>query len=394
MSTTDNKYPSIILKSGRDRSIRNRHPWVYSGGVKDRPHAKSGEIVAIRDNKGQLLGHGHYAPDASLICRMFDFGNQDRTFEDDYWREKLSNAYTYRKRILSLEENTAYRLVHAEGDGMPGVVLDIYDNAAALQLRTKGALGLSSAIEEFLVAELGIEHIFLQTNKRGGEEVAGKWIRGEIANALVRENGIEFLVDIAGGQKTGFFIDQRDNRALLRTLSKGRRVLNAFSYTGAFSVFALSGEAALVHSVDISGSAIEQANRNVRHNFGDDAPHEGIKEDCFKFLKEMDQGAYDLIILDPPAFTKHISTVKKAARGYKDINLRALGKVAPGGLILTFSCSQHISKDLFRKIVFGAAADAGREVRVVAQLEQSPDHPVSIYHPEGEYLKGLVLHVV
>lgn len=325
---------------------------------------------------------------------MFHFGDTPPSFGDSYWQEKLADALEYRKQILSLEENTAYRLVHAEGDGLPGVVLDIYGNAAALQLRTKGALTLSSAVEGFLVDQLGIEHIFLQTNKRGGEDLAGKWIRGGTENVLVRENGTEFHVDIAGGQKTGFFLDQRDNRAHLRTLARDRKVLNAFSYTGAFSVFAMSGGAQLVHSVDISGSAIEQANRNIRHNFGDDPRHTGIKADCFTFLKEMDQRAYNLIVLDPPAFTKHISTVKKAARGYKDINLRAIRKVAPGGLIFTFSCSQHISKDLFRKIVFGAAADAGREVRVVAQLEQAPDHPVSIYHPEGEYLKGLVLHVV
>ncbi len=392
--STQAEYPAIILKSGRDRSIRNRHPWVYSGGVKERPPAKNGDIVAIRDNKGELLGHGHFAGDASLICRMFHFGNTTPAFGDEYWTAKMASALKYRKQILSLEENTGYRLIHAEGDGMPGVVLDIYGNAAAVQLRTKGALSLATVIESFLVEQLGIEHIFLQTNKRVGEESVGTWVRGGTEDVLVLENGVEFHVDIAGGQKTGFFLDQRDNRALLRSLAKGRKVLNAFSYTGAFSVFALAGGAELVHSVDISASAIDQANRNIGHNFGDDAPHEGLKEDCFKFLKEMDSGAYDLIVLDPPAFTKHISTVKKAARGYKEINLRAIRKVVPGGLIFTFSCSQHISKDLFRKIVFGAAADAGREVRVVAQLEQAPDHPVSIYHPEGEYLKGLVLHVV
>ncbi len=390
----EGKYPAIVLKSGRDRSLRNRHPWVFSGGVKVRPRAGSGEIVAVRDNKGTLLGHGHYAPDASLICRMFHFGEDEPDFAADFWQQKLAAALAYRRRILDLEANTGYRLVHAEGDGLPGVILDVYGNAAAVQLRTKGALTLSPAIQAFLTDQLQIEHLFLQTNKRGSEELAGHWIKGGLPEVEIQENGIRFLIDIAGGQKTGFFLDQRDNRAMLRDHAKGRRVLNAFSYTGGFSLFALSGEAQAVHSVDISGSAIEQANRNVHTNFGPEAPHEGIREDCFKYLKEMEKGAYDLIVLDPPAFTKHISTVKKAARGYKEINLRALQKIEGGGLLYTFSCSQHISKDLFRKIVFGAAADAGREVRIVAQLEQAPDHPVSIFHPEGEYLKGLVLHVV
>ena len=390
----DLKYPQLILKSGRDRSLRNRHPWVFSGGIKQRPKAGNGEIVAVVDNKGELLGHGHYAPDASLICRMFHFGNEPLVFDEGFFRAKLADALTYRRRILDLEENTGFRLIHAEGDGLPGVVLDVYGSAAAVQLRTKGALSLMPAIEGFLADEMGIEHIFLQTNKRNSEELAGTWVKGGFEDALIRENGVEFHVDIAGGQKTGFFLDQRDNRAMLRDQAAGHKVLNAFSYTGGFSLFALKGGAQMVHSVDISAAAIDQANRNVHTNFGPDAPHVGIKEDCFKYLKEMDNGAYDLIVLDPPAFTKHISTVKKASRGYKEINLRALQKIAKGGLLYTFSCSQHISKDLFRKIVFGAAADSRREVRIVAQLEQAPDHPVSIYHPEGEYLKGLVLHVV
>jgi len=387
-------YPSLILKSGRDRSLRNRHPWVYSGGVKERPKAGTGEIVAVRDNKGNLLGHGHYAPDTSLICRVFDFSPEEKQFDASYWKGKLADALAYRKRLEVLQANSCFRLIHAEGDGMPGVVLDVYGNAAALQLRTKGAVGLLEDIGAFLREEMEIEHLFLQTDRRGKEDADGKWVFGGAQEVEVMENGIRFLVNIADGQKTGFFVDQRVNRQLLKQHAKGARVLNAFSYTGGFSAFALAGGAAQVDSVDISATAIEMANRNVALNFGEDVNHQGIKADCFQFLKEMPKDAYDLIVLDPPAFTKHISTVKKAARGYKEINLRALQKIESGGLIYTFSCSQHISKDLFRKIVFGAAADAGREVRVVAQLEQSPDHPVSIYHPEGEYLKGLILNVV
>lgn len=387
------QYPILVLKSGRDRSIRNRHPWVFSGGVKQRPKASTGDIVAVHSNKGELLAYGHYAPDAALICRLFAFGEEERDINDAFWRNKLQLALRYRKESLHLGDTNGYRLVHAEGDGMPGVVLDLYGNAASLQLRTKGAQALLPLIQEFLVEEIGIEHLFLRKEKRKGQPAPGEWILGGLEQTTFRENGLSFLVDIEGGQKTGFFIDQRDNRALLREYSEGRTLLNAFSYSGAFSVAALAGNAKSVTSVDISAQAVEEARQNVTLNFGEVDHHEAVKADCFQYLKEMEDGRFDLIVLDPPAFTKHIRTVDKAARGYKEINLKAFQKIAPGGLLFTYSCSQHISKDLFRKIVFGAAADAGREVRIVCQMGQSPDHPVSIYHPEGEYLKGLLLQV-
>lgn len=385
--------PQLVLKSGRDKSVRNRHPWIFSGAVKDRPQAKEGDVVAVHSNKGELLAYGHYAPQSTLICRMFAFGNEPLEIDGSFWEEKLQRALRYRRQALHLGDTTGYRLLHAEGDGMPGVVLDIYENAASLQLRTEGALGLQDTIQEFLEKELAVEHLFVQTNRKQQHAKGGEWVLGGGQEFTFRENGMQFLVDIEGGQKTGFFLDQRDNRALLRTYAKDRTVLNAFSYSGAFSVAALKGNARLVHSVDISAAAVDQANRNISLNFEGTPPHEGIKADCFQFLKEMEAGQYDLIVLDPPAFTKHISTVDKAARGYKEINLKAIQKIATGGLLFTYSCSQHISKDLFRKIVFGAAADAGREVRIVCQMEQSPDHPTSIYHPEGEYLKGLMLYV-
>jgi 23S rRNA (cytosine1962-C5)-methyltransferase len=271
------------------------------------------------------------------------------------------------------------------------VVVDIYGKAASVQLRTDGAITLLSAIENFLKSELGIESIYLRTEAKDGGK--GTWTLGEGGENIFRENGLKFHSDIENGQKTGFFLDQRENRALLAKFSKDRKVLNAFSYSGAFSVYALHGGAKEVHSVDISGSATELAEKNVSLNFDDDSRHQAIKADCFQFLKEMETGTYDMIILDPPAFTKHISTVDKAARGYKEINMKAIQKVAENGYIFTYSCSQHISRDLFRKIVFGAAADAGREVRMVAQMSQGMDHPVDLFHPEGEYLKGLLLQV-
>jgi 23S rRNA (cytosine1962-C5)-methyltransferase len=389
-------YTQLVLKSGRERSVNNRHPWLFSGGVKFRPKATPGSIVAVTSNNGDLLGYGHYHPESTLICRMFAFTSEPIEITEAFWEEKLANAMAYRKQIFAtteggLEHTNGFRLIHAEGDGMPGVVADIYGKAASVQLRTDGAVTLLPVIQNFLVNELGIENIYLRTDHKDGGK--GNWVLGEGGENIFVENGLKFHSDIENGQKTGFFLDQRENRAMLGTFSKGLRVLNAFSYSAAFSVYALAGGAREVHSVDISGAAVALAEQNVALNFGEDERHKAIKGDCFQFLKDLEPNTYDLIVLDPPAFTKHISTVDKAARGYKEINMKALQKVAENGFIFTYSCSQHISKDLFRKIVFGAAADAGREVRMVAQMGQGKDHPVDLFHPEGEYLKGLLLQV-
>ncbi|MEM6268795.1 MAG: class I SAM-dependent rRNA methyltransferase [Bacteroidota bacterium] len=384
-------YPQLVLKSGRERSVRNRHPWLYSGAIKTRPQAGVGDIVAICDNHGELLALGHYHPEATLACRIFAFTRKEISIDAAFWRQKLNAARAYRQQVLGSADTTGYRLIHAEGDGLPGVVLDIFGEVASLQLRTQGAIALYPIVEEFVRNELGIERLFLRTDRK--EDGPGKWTVGGGNSAHFQENGLHFRADIEKGQKTGFFLDQRDNRALLREYAGGRRILNAFAYSGAFSVYALAGDAQLVHSVDISAAATALAQENVALNFAEEPRHEAIKADCFQFLKEMEPNAYDVIVLDPPAFTKHISTVKKASRGYKEINLKAFQKVTSGGYVFTFSCSQHISRDLFRKIVFGAAADAGRPVRLVATLSQGADHPVDLYHPEGEYLKGLVLQV-
>lgn len=387
-------FPRLVLKPGRDKAVRNRHPWIFSGAVAHKPKANQGDIVQVCNEVGQVLAYGHYAPDATLICRLFHFGSEDLRIDDAYWQDKLAAALAYRKSTIDLSDTDGYRLVHAEGDSLPGVIIDIYRDAASVQLRTAGGRQLTPIIQDYLQRELGVKHIFVSTEKKEGKEEHGSWTVGEGGERIFRENGMQFYVDIEQGQKTGFFLDQRDNRMILSEHARGRTVLNAFSYSGAFSVFALKGGARHVSSVDISAQATEYARRNVALNFPSaDTPHDSIKADVFQYLKDMAPGQADLIILDPPAFTKHISTVDKAARGYKEINLKAMTKIAPGGLLFTFSCSQHISTDLFRKIVFGAAADAGREVRLVRQLGQASDHPVSIFHPEGEYLKGLVLHV-
>ncbi len=385
------QFPTMVLKSGRERSLKRRHPWIFSGAVKVAPQAQSGDIVEVQSNKGECLGYGHFTPKATLTCRMFHFGPLSGEIDAGFWMQKLSSALNFRRDILDLPNTTGYRLVHAEGDGLPGIVLDIYGSAASLQLRSKGAEKILPEIQGFLEEHLQTQHLFVRSGSK--KEPVQKWVQGGVEKIDFEEYGLKFRVDIERGQKTGFFIDQRENRALVRSYSKGKTVLNAFSYSGAFSIAALAGGAKSVDSVDISSSAISQAEEHVQMNFGPLDHHAGIVADCFEYLKTMERDHYDLIILDPPAFTKHISTVDKASRGYKEINLKALRKIRSGGLLFTYSCSQHISKDLFRKIIFGAAADAGREVQVVCQMEQSPDHPVSIFHPEGEYLKGLMLHV-
>ena len=391
------EFPRLILKNGRDKAARNRHPWIFSGAVLRRPKAKLGDIVQVHSEPGDLLGYGHYAPDATLICRLFHFGGTEIVIDQAYWTAKLQSALDYRNAVMDLSNSSTngFRLVHAEGDGLPGIVIDLYADAASVQLRTEGARALVPIITDFLQSQCGCKHIFISTERKDGkDELHGEWVLGQSGERVFTENGLKFYVDIELGQKTGFFLDQRENRADLGRHSKGCTLLNAFSYSGAFSAYALAGGAKHVTSVDISGQATEYASRNVSLNIPDAQDrHTALKADCFQYLKDMPSGHFDRIVLDPPAFTKHISTVEKAARGYKEINLKAMQKIAKGGLLYTFSCSQHISPDLFRKIVFGAAADAGREVRIVRFLSQSPDHPVNIYHPEGEYLKGLVLHV-
>lgn len=388
-------YPDLMLRSGRDRSVRNRHPWLFSGGVKVHPKAGPGQIVAVRTNGGDLLAYGFYNPNSRIVCRLFEFTSEEREFDGEYWINKVRNAHALRKRFLPAN-TTCYRLLHAEGDFLPGVVADVYSDVIVLQVLTKGSeLVLEHLLAGF--AEEGFANIYLKNKeapeRREGVDLKNGWLRGEGETTReVTEHGLRFRVDFEGGQKTGFFLDQRENRRLVGECSRDARVLNAFSYTGGFSLYALAGGAASVDSVDVSKNAVELAEANVRLNFPE-AIHNVVAQDCFEYLRN-EENEYDVIVLDPPAFARDSRSVQNAARGYKDLNLNAIKRLVPGGLLFTFSCSGAVDRDLFRKIVFGAAADAGRDVRVLYQLSQPFDHPVNIYHPEGEYLKGLVLQVL
>ena len=330
---------------------------------------------------------------------MFSFGenpegkNSKAIGEDDFWEAKFQSAVDYRRSILDIETNTGYRLINAEGDSLPGVVVDLFGQTASVQLRTPGAKTLKGDIKRFLIEKMSVKSLFFSTSTGEKGILEENWENKPEGDITFDENGLKFYADITDGQKTGFFLDQRDNRKLVRDHAKDKRVLDVFSYSGGFSTNAVLGGAKEVVSVDASESAIELCRKNLVLNGFKKAKHEGVVTDAFQYLKDLQPDQFDLIILDPPAFTKHISTVNKAARGYKEINLKALQKIAPGSLLFTFSCSQHISPDLFRKIVFGAAADAGRDVRIVHQLSQGADHPINIFHPEGEYLKGLMLYV-
>lgn len=385
----------LILKSGRDRSLRNRHPWIFSGAVKTAPQAETGDIIRILTNNGELIAYGHFLADRNIICKIFAFTAEEQEFDGAYWQEGFRKALDYRMELVDLDKTNGFRLLHGEGDSFPGLVVDIYGKAASVQARNPGAAAWIPHLMDFFEQEDRLEIEAVYCTKGQGKKIESEWLKGERGLFEFKENGLLFQVDIEEGQKTGFFLDQRENREQVAEFAKGKRVLNAFSYTGAFSLYALRGGAEYVESVDISAKAVEASREIINLNASqlDPQKHEAVKADCFKYLNEIEKDQFDLIILDPPAFTKHISTVKRAARGYKEINLKALRKVSSGGWLFTFSCSQHISPDLFRKIVFGAAADAGREVRIVRQLSQSPDHPISIFHPEGEYLKGLLLFV-
>ncbi len=391
-------YSSLILKSGRDRSVINRHPWIFSGGVKQLPDAQNGDIVQVLDNQGNRLAYGFFSPQSQIVCRLFEFTNQEIDFQTEaYWHRKIRVAYELRRQYVLHAQTNACRLLHAEGDFLPGVIADLYDDLVVIQLLVKG----SEKIVPYLISglqQLGVKYIYLKNKHNPGFREEVMLENGFLTNSIltepktILENGLKFTIDFEKGQKTGFFLDQRDNRALLQTYTQGKKVLNAFSYTGGFSVYALAGGAAEVHSVDISKEAVQMAEENSILNFGKTPAHRAVAEDCFEYLKTT-QEAYDVIVLDPPAFAKNARSVPNASRGYKELNLKAFKKIKPGGILLTFSCSQNIDRDLFRKIVFSAAADARRNVRILHQLTQPTDHPVNIFHPEGEYLKGLVLHV-
>lgn len=389
-------FPQLILKPKKERAFVHRHPWIFSGAVAQAPKAGNGEIIEVLSHEGKLLGYGFFSPFNQIVCRVFEFDPKDKVIDGAYWKEKIRRALEIRKELIDFSRTDCYRLLHAEGDFFPGIIADAYGKSLVVQLLIKGTEGLVQELKSAFM-ELGFEHIYLKTKQSSqileniNEEIT--WLTDPIElPVVVQENGVKLKVDFEKGQKTGFFLDQRVNRELAGSYSKGKKVLNTFCYTGGFSVYALQGGAEVVHSVDSSKDAIAMCEENVALNDLSER-HESFVADCFDYLKAAEPYYYDMIILDPPAFAKSARKVENATRGYKELNMLGFKRIKPGGLILTFSCSQNIDKLLFQKIVFGAAADVGRNVRILQQLGQPLDHPVNIFHPEGEYLKGLLLYV-
>jgi 23S rRNA (cytosine1962-C5)-methyltransferase len=387
----------IVLKSGKDQSPRRFHPWIFSGAIKKiYGDPVEGDLVDVYDNKDEFLAVGHYQP-GSIAVRILSFKNVNPDI--DFFRDRIKSSIKYRKSIglTGNDQTNVYRLVHAEGDDMPGLIIDYYNGVAVMQMHSVGMYRLRKEFAEILKELLGdkLKAVFDKSEGTipfmSGITAANEFLYGKSDPVVVSENGFRFKIDWTTGQKTGFFIDQRENRKLLGEYSEGKSVLNMFGYTGGFSVYAMKN-ASLVHTVDSSASAIEMADENIKLNFGDDSRHRSFKTDAFEFLNDI-KDRYDLIILDPPAFAKHNNVLANALQGYKRLNIKAIEQIRPGGIIFTFSCSQVVTRENFRKSVFAAAANTGRRVRILHQMSQPPDHPVNIYHPESEYLKGLVIYV-
>ena len=395
-----NNYPAIKLKRGKEESLQRFHPWVFSGAVAAFPKGlEEGDVVEVHTADGSLVGIGHYQI-GSIVVRMLEFGSA-RAIDVDFFAERLAAAFRLRQDLglVRPDDNNAYRLVHGEGDFLPGLVVDIYGTTAVVQAHSPGMHFCRDIIARALteLPGLAVANVYYKSETtlpyKAQLDPQNTYIIGDYSGSVAVENGLKFNIDWLRGQKTGFFVDQRDNRALLEHYSRGRRVLNMFCYTGGFSVYAMRGGAELVHSVDSSAKAVDLTRANVELNFPGDSRHTAFAEDAFKFLADIERHAYDLIVLDPPAFAKHRSALRNALIGYRRLNARAFEQIAPGGILFTFSCSPAVSREQFRLAVFTAAAQTGRRVRILHQLTQPADHPISIYHPEGEYLKGLILQV-
>lgn len=392
-------YKKVYLKPGKEESLKRFHPWVFSGAIaRVEGEPEEGEIVDVYTSKKEFIACGHFQI-GSIAVRVLSFVQE--TIDHEFWVRKLAVAKNLRVALglIGNPQNNTYRLVHGEGDNLPGLIIDVYDHTAVMQAHSAGMHVYRMEIADALSEVMGdvIENIYYKSEttlpfKADLLSTENGFIKGGSPENVAMENGLKFHVDWLKGQKTGFFVDQRENRHLLERYAKGRNVLNMFCYTGGFSFYAMRGGANLVHSVDSSAKAIDLTNENVELNFPGDARHKAYAEDAFKYLDRMgDQ--YDLIILDPPAFAKHRDALRNALRGYTKLNAKAFEKIRPGGILFTFSCSQVVNKENFRNAVFTAAAQSGRSVRILHQLTQPGDHPVNIYHPEGEYLKGLVLYV-
>lgn len=389
----------VYLKPKKEESLLRFHPWVFSGAIaRVEGNPEEGEVVEVYTSDKKYIAAGHYQI-GSIAVRVLTF--QKEEINHDFWVRRLSVARDLRMalRLIGTKTNNACRLVHGEGDNLPGLIIDLYDHTAVMQAHSAGMHVYRHEIASALKEVMGdtVLNIYYKSEttlpfKADLESTENGFLLGGSTENVAMENGLLFHVDWLKGQKTGFFVDQRDNRALLEHYSLGRNVLNMFCYTGGFSFYAMRGGARLVHSVDSSAKAIDLTRANVELNFPGDKRHEAFAEDAFKYLDRMGE-EYDLIILDPPAFAKHRGALRNALRGYTKLNAKAFEKIRPGGILFTFSCSQVVSKQDFRNAVFTAAAQSGRSVRIMHQLTQPADHPVNIYHPEGEYLKGLVLYV-
>ena len=389
---------NIYLKKGKEESLLRYHPWVFSGAIQRMDDGiREGDIVKVYNAQGDFMAVGHHQI-GRITVRVLSF--RDIAIDGDFWRSRLATALRMRQSIgiADRSQNDTFRLVHGEGDNLPGLVIDCYGKTAVMQAHSVGMHVSRYEIVSALTDVMGhrIENVFYKSEttlpfKAQLDQENGFLYGGSSENTAV-ENGLRFHVDWLKGQKTGFFVDQRDNRQLLEQYARGKKVLNMFCYTGGFSVYAMRGGATLVHSVDSSAKAIELTNANIQLNFPDDQRHEAFCDDAFKFLDQADD-TYDLIILDPPAFAKHRAALHNALKGYTRLNVKAFERIRRGGVLFTFSCSQVVTKDNFRNAVFTAAAQSGRKVRILHQLHQPADHPINIYHPEGEYLKGLVLYV-
>lgn len=392
-------YKKVYLKPGKEESLKRFHPWVFSGAIaRVEGEPEEGEVVDVYTSKKEFIACGHFQI-GSIAVRVLSF--RQEVIDRAYWVRRLSVAKDLRRALGLIDnpQNNTYRLVHGEGDNLPGLIIDVYNHTAVMQAHSAGMHIYRMEIADALTEVMGdvIQNIYYKSEttlpfKADLLATENGFIKGGSPDNVAMENGLKFHVDWLKGQKTGFFVDQRENRALLERYANGRSVLNMFCYTGGFSFYAMRGGAKLVHSVDSSAKAIDLTNKNVGLNFPGDKRHEAYAEDAFKFLDNMGD-RYDLIILDPPAFAKHRDALRNALRGYTKLNAKAFEKIRPGGILFTFSCSQVVSRQDFRNAVFTAAAQSGRNVRILHQLTQPGDHPINIYHPEGEYLKGLVLYV-
>ena len=389
----------VILKAGKEAAIRRYHPWVFSGAIQHiEGETEDGDLVEVFSKNGQYLATGHYQA-GSIMVRIFSF--RQTNAGQDFWNEKLGAAYRYRQ-LLGLTghpHTNCYRLVHAEGDGLPGLIIDMYGSTAVIQCHSIGmhrqraqiTTALQSVYNGTLQAIYDKSAESLPRNYAGKQE--NQYLFGQKTNEPVRENGFTFYIDWETGQKTGFFLDQRENRQLVGLYAEGKTVLNAFSYTGGFSIYALGKGARQVDSVDVSAKAIDLAGQNVLLNFGATTHHQAHAEEVLRFLKDCEP-KYDLMIVDPPAFAKNIGKRHNAVQGYKRLNALALQKIRPGGILFTFSCSQVVDRSLFESTIVAAALEAGKEVKVMHHLSQAADHPANLFHPEGSYLKGLAVYVV